>query len=69
MTARTFVLHALALAGVGVLLSGCLAMAVGGAVVGVAGAAVGVTAKATGAVVRAVVPGDSRKKKKQDEGG
>ena len=66
MRVRSFVLSALALASCGVLLSGCLAMAVGGAVAGAAGAAVGVTAKATGAVVRAVVPGDSRKK--QDSG-
>lgn len=46
------------------LLSGCVAAAVGGAAVGVAGAAVGVTAKTvgaaargTGAVVGAIIPG------------
>lgn len=52
------------LAAVSVLLSGCVAAAVGGAAVGVAGAAVGATAKGvgmvahgTGAVVGAVIPG------------
>ena len=45
------------LAGVGLSLSGCLAMAVGGAAVGVAGAAVGVTAKGVGMAAGAVIPG------------
>jgi hypothetical protein len=52
---------ALALCAAGLMLSGCLAMAVGGAAVGAAGAVVGGTVKATGAVVRAVIPGDSHK--------
>lgn len=66
MTARSFVLNAIGLAAAGVALSGCLAMAVGGAAVGVAGAVVGGTIKATGAVARAVIPGDSRKKTDRD---
>jgi hypothetical protein len=37
-------------------LSGCLAMAVGGAAVGVAGAAVGMTAKGVGMAAGAVIP-------------
>jgi hypothetical protein len=37
-------------------LSGCLAMAAGGAVVGTAGAVVGTTAKVGGAVVGAAIP-------------
>lgn len=45
------------LAAVGLSLSGCLAMAVGGAAVGVAGAAVGVTAKGVGMAAGAVIPG------------
>lgn len=67
MRMRRFALPAAGLVATGLLLSGCLAMAVGGAAVGVAGAAVGVTAKATGAVARAVIPGDSRTKSKDDE--
>jgi hypothetical protein len=50
-------------------LQGCMAAAVGGAVVGTAvgvtGAAVKGTAKVAGAGVRAVVPGDSRKDKRE----
>ncbi|MFN3511502.1 MAG: NF038104 family lipoprotein [Phenylobacterium sp.] len=49
-------------------LSGCLAMAVGGAAVGVAGAAVGVTAKGVGMAAGAVIPDgddeDDRKRKR-----
>lgn len=49
------------LAALAVSLSGCLAMAVGGAVagtaVGVTGAAVGVTAKGVGMAAGAVIPG------------
>ena len=45
-----------AVAGAGLLLSGCLAMGVAGAAVGVAGAAVGATAKGAGMVVGAAIP-------------
>lgn len=41
-------------------LSGCLAMAVGGAAVGVAGAAVGMTAKGVGMAAGAVIPGGGK---------
>jgi len=56
-------LRAVALTAVGLLLSGCLAMAVGGAVVGVAGAAVGVTVKGVGMAAGAVIPGGGKHKK------
>ena len=56
MIAIKFVFRAAAVAGAGLLLSGCLAMGVAGAAVGVAGAAVGATAKGAGMVVGAVIP-------------
>ena len=56
-----------AVAGAGLILSGCLAMGVAGAAVGVAGAAVGVagaavgaTAKGAGMVVGAAIPDKKR---------
>lgn len=65
---------ALVLAATGLLLQGCLAMAVGGAAVGVAGAAVGTTVavgttavRGGAAVGRAVIPGDSRDDDEDDK--
>lgn len=49
-----------AVAGAGLILSGCLAMGVAGAAVGVAGAAVGATAKGAGMVVGAAIPDKKR---------
>jgi hypothetical protein len=73
MNLQSILLRGAVLAAAAILLSGCLAMAVGGAAVGVAGTAVGVTGKAVvmtakgaGAVVGAVIPGGDKKK---DSGG
>ena len=56
MTRFKLAIHIAAAVGVGLLLSGCLAMGVAGAAVGVAGAAVGATAKGAGMVVGAAIP-------------
>jgi len=68
MTLQSILLRGAALTATAILLSGCLAMAVGGAAVGVAGAAVGLTGKAVvmtakgaGAVVGAVIPGGDKR--------
>lgn len=57
MSALRLALRLGLLAAAGVSLSGCLAVAVGGAAVGVAGTAVGVTAKGVGMAAGAVIPG------------
>ncbi len=57
MSAFRIVTRAGLLAAIALSLSGCLAMAVGGAAVGVAGTAVGMTAKGVGMAAGAVIPG------------
>jgi hypothetical protein len=57
MSALRLALRIGLVAALGASLSGCLAMAVGGAAVGVAGTAVGMTAKGVGMAAGAVIPG------------
>lgn len=58
MTSSTALLRLGAIGAMGLMLSGCLAVAATKTAVGVTGAVVGTGVKATGAVVGAVIPGD-----------
>lgn len=66
MSRMTLALRLAALAGCGLMLSGCLAMAVTGAAVGVAGAVVGAGVKGAGMVVGAVIPDGDKKDDQKD---